>query len=158
MGGRRALTAKEEAKLAGLLGSGMSPTKAGDVMGCSRGAVRNFLRRQREIEAAKRPAKEHGPLPAGANESDLAIRLELRDELLERIRQGLDDVALARLTRELNVTLDGIRRARAIPVAEEDFADEDAEWVLKKLRALRGDAPDEDEETPATDEPNAVAG
>lgn len=155
----RAVTPRKAVEIDGLLASGLAVTAVARESGTSRGAVRNYIARKAQAAQA-REKREHEPLPEGANESDLAIRLEMRDALLERMRGEVDVHELARLTRELNVTLDGIRRARAIPVAEEDFADEDADWVLKKLRALGGQAPstEDEKEEPEPSDPTALAG
>lgn len=148
--GRR-LTRHEEQEARKLRASGASLRTVARALGCSHRAIQNLEARGKAAASAKKPPVERPPLPEGANESDLAIRLEMRDALLERIRGELDHFELARLTRELNVTLDGIRRARAVPVAEEDFADEDAEWVLRKLRKLSGDEPNGDEPSQSTE-------
>ncbi len=156
----RPTDSKKLDEFARLVGAGQSVNAAAKAAGISRGAGRSFIaRRAKAAEAAAEPGAPAPGLPEGANESDIAIRVEMRDALLRRMRGRVDVHELARLTRELNVTLDGLRRARAVPVAEEDFADEDADWVLKKLRRLSGSDTNESakQEEPAED-PEAKAG
>lgn len=130
----RKLTGKRRNEAQELLASGLTDREVAAQLGVSRRAV---------MTAGRAPSSGAAKTTAAATPSDdLAIREELRDTLLAHIRQGPDSIELARLTKELNATLDGIARiTKATTRPDDDPFDEDAEWVMAKLRRFAAGQP-----------------